>query len=142
MSRAIRSVSTEHGYDLSTFALFAFGGAGPLHAMDVASECGIPVVVIPQEPGTMCAGGMLLTDVFFDFVAIDIAVVDGQSWTRVRGKFASLEAGYPGRGERARCVCCPDRGRHRRVAEGLGGREDHSQVMSRAIARFRSGSRT
>jgi N-methylhydantoinase A len=90
MSRAIRSVSTERGYDLSTFALFAFGGAGPLHAMDVAKECGIPVVVIPQEPGTMCARGMLLTDVSFDFVASEIAMVNRQSWERVVERFAAL----------------------------------------------------
>jgi N-methylhydantoinase A/oxoprolinase/acetone carboxylase beta subunit len=42
MSRAIRSVSTERGYDLGEFALFAYGGAGPLHATDIAAECGIP----------------------------------------------------------------------------------------------------
>jgi N-methylhydantoinase A len=63
MSRAIRSVSTERGYDLSQFALFAYGGAGPLHAIDVAAECGISTVIVPQEPGTLCARGMLLTDV-------------------------------------------------------------------------------
>jgi N-methylhydantoinase A len=91
MSRAIRAVSTERGYDLSTFALFAFGGAGPLHALDVAAECGIPVVVIPQEPGTMCARGMLLTDISFDFVATDIALVDAASWGRVRDRFANLK---------------------------------------------------
>jgi N-methylhydantoinase A len=68
MSRAIRSVSTERGYDLAQFALFAYGGAGPLHATEIAAECGIPVVVVPQEPGTLCARGMLLTDISFVFV--------------------------------------------------------------------------
>ena len=50
MSRAIRAVSTERGYGLAQFALFAYGGAGPLHAMEIAAECGIPAVVVPQEP--------------------------------------------------------------------------------------------
>lgn len=92
MSRAIRSVSTERGYDLSEFALFAFGGAGPLHAMDVARECGIPVVVVPREPGTMCARGMLLTDISFDFVESEIAPVDAASWARVCARLAGLRA--------------------------------------------------
>ena len=90
MSRAIRSVSTERGYDLSEFALFAFGGAGPLHAMDVARECGIPVVVVPREPGTMCARGMLLTDISFDFVESEIAPVDQASWVRVCARLSGL----------------------------------------------------
>jgi N-methylhydantoinase A len=91
MSRAIRSVSTERGYELSTFVLFAFGGAGPLHAMDVARECGIPFVVVPQEPGTMCARGMLLTDISFDFVESDIALIDDSNWSRITDKFFRLK---------------------------------------------------
>lgn len=91
MSRAIRSVSTERGYDLSNFALLAFGGAGPLHAMEVAKECGIPIVIVPQEPGTMCARGMLLTDISFDFVASDIAVIDRSTWPRIQEKFKLLK---------------------------------------------------
>ena len=59
MGRAIRSVSTEHGHDPADFVLFAFGGAGPLHASDVAAECGIRRILVPQEPGTLCARGIL-----------------------------------------------------------------------------------
>jgi N-methylhydantoinase A len=91
MSRAIRAVSTERGYDLSQFALFAFGGAGPLHATDIAAECGIPTVVVPQEPGTMCARGMLLTDVSFDFVRSEIAELAAATWRRVAELFAGME---------------------------------------------------
>jgi N-methylhydantoinase A len=91
MSRAIRAVSTERGYDLSQFALFAFGGAGPLHATDIAAECGIPTVVVPQEPGTMCARGMLLTDVSFDFVRSEIAELTAATWSRVAELFAGME---------------------------------------------------
>ncbi|MFC4275194.1 hydantoinase/oxoprolinase family protein [Achromobacter aloeverae] len=92
MSRAIRAVSTERGYDLSSFALIAFGGAGPLHALGVARECGIPTVIVPREPGTMCARGILLTDISFDFVASDISLLDDDAWTRVRGRFDALRA--------------------------------------------------
>ena len=91
MGRAIRAVSTERGYDLAGFALFAFGGAGPLHAIDVARECGIPCVVIPVEPGTMCARGMLLADVSFDFVRSLIAIADAQSWSIVRELFEAMQ---------------------------------------------------
>jgi N-methylhydantoinase A len=92
MGRAIRAVSTERGYDLRDFALFAFGGAGPLHAIDVAAECGIPIVIVPQEPGTMCARGMLLTQISFDFVRSLIAVADEAQWPRVQCLFADMRA--------------------------------------------------
>ena len=91
MGRAIRAVSTERGYELERFALFAFGGAGPLHAIDVARECGIPRVVIPVEPGTMCARGMLLADVSFDFVRSLIALAGPQTWPIVRQMFAEMQ---------------------------------------------------
>ena len=90
MTRAIRSVSTERGYDLGKFVLFAYGGAGPLHAADVAAECGIPVVVVPQEPGTLCARGMLLTDISFDFVRTEIAEATPESWNRVCEIFTAM----------------------------------------------------
>ena len=93
MSRAIRAVSTERGHDLSTFALFAFGGAGPLHAVEVAEECGIPTVIVPQEPGTMCARGMLLTDISFDFVRSQIAIANPDSWSRVVAIYDELRNG-------------------------------------------------
>lgn len=91
MSRAIRSVSTERGYDLSQFALFAYGGAGPLHAIDVAVECGIPTVIVPQEPGTLCARGMLLTNISFDFVRSQISEATTENWPRVCELFAEME---------------------------------------------------
>ncbi|MBO1114512.1 hydantoinase/oxoprolinase family protein [Bordetella petrii] len=90
MSRAIRAVSTERGHDLSEFALYAYGGAGPLHAVEVAEECGIPLVIVPQEPGTMCARGILLGDISFDFVRSEISVADPEGWRRVVSIFDEL----------------------------------------------------
>jgi N-methylhydantoinase A len=66
--RAIRTVSVERGHDPSKFALFAYGGAGPLHAVEVARELGIERVIIPPNPGILCAEGLLSSDLRMDFV--------------------------------------------------------------------------
>jgi len=92
MSRAIRAVSTERGYDLSEFALYAYGGAGPLHAVEVAEECGIPRVIVPQEPGTMCARGILLSDISFDFVRSEITLASAHTWAATARIFDELRA--------------------------------------------------
>lgn len=92
MSRAIRAVSTERGYDLSDFALYAYGGAGPLHAVEVAQECGIPTVIVPQEPGTMCARGILLTDISFDFVRSLIVPAKTAGWAEAQEALRQLRA--------------------------------------------------
>ena len=92
MSRAIRSVSIEKGYDISEFALAAFGGAGPLHAADVAVECGIPRLLIPREPGTLCARGMLLTDLSSDYVRSYFAGATLESWTSILVLFDEMIA--------------------------------------------------
>ncbi|RVT95084.1 hydantoinase/oxoprolinase family protein [Sphingomonas crocodyli] len=82
MSRAIRAVTTEQGYDLARIALFAFGGAGPLHAAEVAREAGVEQIIVPQEPGTMCARGVLLSDVSLSFVRMQLAPVTPDSWRK------------------------------------------------------------
>lgn len=82
MSRAIRAVTTEQGHDVGELALFAFGGAGPLHAAEVAREAGIQRILVPQEPGTMCARGALLSDVSLDFVRMQLTQATAESWSR------------------------------------------------------------
>jgi N-methylhydantoinase A len=69
IDRAIRRVSIARGYDPRTFTLFAFGGAGPLHACDVAARLGIPRVLVPRYPGVLCALGLLVADVTCDYSA-------------------------------------------------------------------------
>lgn len=91
MSRAIRSVSVEKGYDVSEFALCAFGGAGPLHAAEVAVECGLPRILIPREPGTLCARGMLLTDLSSDYVRSYFADSTEENWQHVLTLFETME---------------------------------------------------
>jgi N-methylhydantoinase A len=90
MSRAIRSVSTERGHDLAQFALFAFGGAGALHGAEVAVECGIDTIIVPQEPGTMCARGVLLSPLSFDFVRSEIMLATAENWLRVSEIFDDI----------------------------------------------------
>lgn len=83
MSRAIRTVSTEHGHDLSNFTLYAFGGAGSLHAAEVAEECGLKKIIVPQEPGTLCARGVLLSDVSRDYVRTVLINAKRETWSEV-----------------------------------------------------------
>jgi len=68
MTGAIRTVSVARGYDPRDFALVAFGGAGPLHAVDLAAEIGIPTVVVPPTPGCHSAYGLVIADMSRDYV--------------------------------------------------------------------------
>lgn len=72
MVRAIRSVSVERGHDPSEFALVAFGGAGPLHAVELAEELGIPRVIVPAAAGTLCSFGLVVADVRVDAVRSEL----------------------------------------------------------------------
>ena len=92
MSRAIRSVSTEKGHDVRAFTLFPYGGAGPLHAAAVAAECGIGRVLVPVEPGTMCARGILLSDVSLDLVRSGIIPANPAGWSRIVQHYATMLA--------------------------------------------------
>jgi N-methylhydantoinase A len=67
MEKAIRLVSIEKGYDPRHFTLVAFGGAGALHAGDLAEGLEIPRVLVPYLPGALSALGILLSDVVRDY---------------------------------------------------------------------------
>ena len=69
MAGAIRMVSLARGHDPRDFALFAFGGAGPLHAAALAKELAIPKLLIPARPGLTNALGCVVADLRHDFVA-------------------------------------------------------------------------
>lgn len=68
MAGAIRMVSVGRGHDPRDFTLFAFGGAGPLHASALARELGLPRVLIPARPGITNALGCVVADLRHDFV--------------------------------------------------------------------------
>ena len=65
MVGAIRAVSTQRGRDPRDFALVAFGGSGPLHAVELARAVGLRLVVVPEHPGLFSALGLLRTDLEF-----------------------------------------------------------------------------
>lgn len=68
MEAAIRVISVERGFDPRAFTLVAFGGAGPLHACELAEALRIPRVLIPTTPGVLSALGMLVADTLKDYV--------------------------------------------------------------------------
>lgn len=67
MERALRVISVGKGYDPRDFALFSFGGAGGLHACELASAMEIGTVIFPRDPGVLSALGMLMADTFKDY---------------------------------------------------------------------------
>jgi N-methylhydantoinase A/oxoprolinase/acetone carboxylase beta subunit len=69
MERALRFVSVQRGHDPREFALLAFGGAGGLHACELAELLGIRTVIVPRYAGVLSALGMLLADVSKDYSA-------------------------------------------------------------------------
>src|SRR5207249_4018644 len=68
MTSAIREISIQRGYDPRDFTLIAFGGAGPMHALALAQELGIPRVLVPRHPGNFSALGLLASDIKHDDV--------------------------------------------------------------------------
>jgi N-methylhydantoinase A len=105
MERALRVVSIERGYDPREFALVAFGGAGGLHACELAEALAIPTVMIPARPGALSAFGILVSDVVKDYsrtllwrlaghfpTAVPQAVQQTVSWANLQKEFRKLEA--------------------------------------------------
>jgi N-methylhydantoinase A len=91
MAGAIRRVSVEHGLDPRDFALFAYGGGGPLHASALARELSIPNVVIPPEPGNFSAIGMLLADARLDTSVTFVGALSDDTVGAIRGQFSEME---------------------------------------------------
>ncbi|MDB5374978.1 MAG: methylhydantoinase, partial [Belnapia sp.] len=69
MAKAIRVISVQRGHDPRDYTLMAFGGAGPLHAARLARELEVKRVLVPRNPGILCAMGLLLTDLRADFAS-------------------------------------------------------------------------
>jgi N-methylhydantoinase A len=89
MESALRQVSVERGHNPRSFALLAFGGAGPLHACALASSLGIGKVLIPAAPGALSALGILDADLRREF-SRTVMLKPGSP--RIRKVFAELEA--------------------------------------------------
>jgi N-methylhydantoinase A len=92
MVGAIRSVSIDRGVDPRRFTLVCGGGAGGLHAAELARELGIGRVFVPLEAGVFCAFGMTVTDVRHDHVAALHVVTDRADLKRIDATIAELES--------------------------------------------------
>lgn len=92
MANAIREITVSRGIDPRDFSLFAFGGAGPLHAVSLAEELEIPQVVIPANPGVLSAWGMLHTDTRHDLVQSFFVAVDTVEPDELRAALDELRA--------------------------------------------------
>jgi N-methylhydantoinase A/oxoprolinase/acetone carboxylase beta subunit len=82
MVNAIETNSVRKGYDPREFALIATGGAGPLHAVEIARTIGIPHVVVPPHPGVTAAAGLLASDLRYERTATawqDLAALDASA---------------------------------------------------------------
>jgi len=91
MEKAIRVVSIERGYDPRDFALVAFGGAGGLHACELAEALGIPRVIVPALPGALSALGILVSNVVKDYSRTVLwRVLDKLPLKRLDEEFTSL----------------------------------------------------
>lgn len=93
MANGIRLLSIKRGHDPRLFSLVAFGGAGPLHAIELAREIGIPEVIIPYFPGCGSALGNLYVEVRHDFVRSLFETSSRYDLKRINAAFAALDAG-------------------------------------------------
>ncbi len=92
MANVVKRVTTERGLDARDFAMVAYGGAGPLHAVLVARELQIPRVLIPNAPGHFSAYGMLVSDLRRDFVRTLFTRLADAPFDTFDAMFAEMEA--------------------------------------------------
>ncbi|WP_345420910.1 hydantoinase/oxoprolinase family protein [Pseudonocardia xishanensis] len=92
MADAVRLISIRRGYDPREFVLVVFGGAGPLHGVDLARELSIPTVLVPPNPGITSALGCLLVDIQHDLSSMFLGRVGSVEPAEVEAEFSKLEA--------------------------------------------------
>lgn len=90
MTGAIKEISIMRGHDPRAFTLFAYGGAGPLHAAFVAAELGMSRVLVPPMPGNFSAFGLLVADVRHDEVRTRIARTTDLEFSQLARQFGEL----------------------------------------------------
>lgn len=92
MEKAIRIISIERGYDLRKFTLLSFGGAGGMHAAEIAEDLHLAQVIIPNHAGVFSALGLLLADAVKDFSLSFLSLVEDTSDQLLKAKFNQLSA--------------------------------------------------
>ena len=91
MERALRHISVERGHDPRQFALLPFGGAGGLHAVDLARALRIPTVIVPTAPGALSAVGVLVADVIKDQSRTVMLTYNKKELSKLEKVFKELE---------------------------------------------------
>jgi N-methylhydantoinase A len=91
MERALRHISVERGHDPRQFALLPFGGAGGLHAVELARGLRIPLVIAPQAPGALSAVGVMVADVIKDQSRTVMFRHEPKEIARLQKIFAEME---------------------------------------------------
>ena len=92
MSEAIKRITVQRGQDPRDFALFVYGGGGPLHGVQLARELAIPLVIVPPEPGNFSAIGMLLADIRRDISRTFLRGIDTAVMQAMDTVFQELQA--------------------------------------------------
>ncbi len=90
MARAIRLVSVQRGHDPRDYCLIPFGGGGPVHAGRLARELGMRRILVPRNPGILCALGLLLTDLRNDLSVTRRMAVDASAIGAIRDVISTL----------------------------------------------------
>ncbi len=90
MVRAIRTISVERGHDPRDFVLLPFGGAGPLHAADVARALGISRMLVPSAPGILCARGLVVSDLRESFVISRLTPLSEAAMAEIEANLGQL----------------------------------------------------
>jgi N-methylhydantoinase A len=91
MANAVRVVTVQRGIDPTGLTLLAFGGAGPLHAGELARDLGIRAIAVPPGPGLLCALGLLVEDVRTDLVRTHLAALIPAGLPALAARFADME---------------------------------------------------
>ncbi|HEY1543153.1 MAG TPA: hydantoinase/oxoprolinase family protein [Xanthobacteraceae bacterium] len=127
MSYAVKGVTTERGLDVGDFALVAYGGAGPLHALAIARELGIRTVIIPDAPGVFSAFGMLFSDLRYDYVRTWFTRLDDADFAAMERIYRELEA--QGRAAIASAAVKPERITVKRAADMRYVGQEHAVTV-------------
>ena len=96
MANATRAITVQKGHDPRDFSLIAFGGAGPLHAVEVAHILGVKEVIIPEYPGITSAIGLLTTDLKYDAIATQFTLSAAPDLGRLQADAQRLAAQVTG----------------------------------------------
>jgi N-methylhydantoinase A len=139
MSYAVKAVTTERGLDAGDFALIAYGGAGPLHAVEVAREIGIRQVIIPGAPGVFSAFGMLFSDLRYDYVRTWPMRLEDADFDVVERIYRELED--DGRRAVAETSVAPRKVTVRRAADMRYVGQEHAVTVDLPMSVFARGNR-